>query len=332
MTISLYREEDIDRWDSFIRDSSINGNFLQSRRFLSYHPKGRFEDCSLLYSDKKGNLRGLIPGAIKVTDGKKTFVSHPGSTYGGIVIDEKTLSAKRFQALLDELVNYLASQGFDSIDLRFPPDFMWRRQESPFVEYMLRLNGFEEFIELTTYIDFDCYKESVLSNFSQGKRTNVNNGKKQGLHFELLSTYEDVEKFHWLLSLNLKKFDTVPVHSVDELWDLYSNRLPGETELVGVRNEDGKLLAAGWLFLFGEQNTVHTQYLCADAGYASLSPMTFLYYSCIMYCKERGYRYLSWGISTEDRGSSLNWGLTESKEHFGSLHGVHRGYVRLLAD
>ena len=63
MTISLYREEDIDRWDSFIRDSSINGNFLQSRRFLSYHPKGRFEDCSLLYSDKKGNLRGLIPGA-----------------------------------------------------------------------------------------------------------------------------------------------------------------------------------------------------------------------------------------------------------------------------
>ena len=54
----------------------------------------------------------------------------------------------------------------------------------------------------------------------------MNNGKKQGLHFELLSTYEDVEKFHWLLSLNLKKFDTVPVHSVDELWDLYSNRLP----------------------------------------------------------------------------------------------------------
>lgn len=330
MTINLYREEDADQWDSFIRESSINGNFLQSRRFLSYHPKGRFDDFSLMYSDKKGNLRSLIPGAIKITDGRKIFASHPGSTYGGIVIDEKTASAKRLQALIDELSVFLSEQGFDAVDLRFPPDFMWRRQESPLVEYMLRLNGFDERTELTTYIDFSQYKESVLSNFSQGKRTHVNNGMKQGLRFEILSKYEDIANLHSLLTDNLKKYDAAPVHSVDELWDLYSSRLPGETEIVGVFDEDRKLLAAGWLFIFEGSNTVHTQYLCADAEYATLSPMTFLYYSCIMYCKERGFRYLSWGISTEDRGSRLNWGLTESKEHFGSLHGVHRSYVKVI--
>lgn len=332
MTINMYKPEDFDRWDSFIRASSINGNFLQSRRFLSYHPEVRFEDFSLLYADKKGNLRALIPGAVRNVDGRRIFVSHPGSTYGGIVIDEKTSSAKRFQALLDELLSFLTDHGFDGVDLRFPPDFMWKRNDSPLVEYVLHLNGFGEFDELTTYIDFATYKESVLSNFSQGKRTNVNNGKKKGLHFEILSKREDVEYFHELLTANLEKYNASPVHTVEELWDLYSARLPGETEFVGVRSAEGKLLAAGWLFLFEEMNSVHTQYLCADLEYASLSPMTFLYYSCIEHCKEKGYRYLSWGISTEKRGEELNWGLTESKEHFGSLHGVHRSYVKSLND
>ncbi len=330
MSISIYKPEDHVLWDSFIDDMSINGNFLQSRRFLSYHPKDRFDDFSLLYKDKKGNLRGVIPGAVRVVDGRKAFISHPGSTYGGIVIDKKTSSAKRFQALIDDLIDFLTDREFNVIDLRFPPDFMWKQQDSPLVEYLLRLNGFSESTELTTYIDLCHYKENVLSNFSQGKRTNVNNGKKQGLRFEILTKQEDANSLHALLASNLRKFNASPVHTVDELWALYSNNLPGETELVGVRDKDGKLLAAGWLFVFEDMNTVHTQYLCADADYAALSPMTFLYYSCIMYCKEKGYRYLSWGISTEQRGKELNWGLTESKEHFGSLHGVHRSYLKSL--
>lgn len=330
MSISIYKPEDHVLWDSFIDNMSINGNFLQSRRFLSYHPKDRFDDFSLLYKDKKGNLRGVIPGAVRVVDGRKVFASHPGSTYGGIVIDKKTSSAKRFQALIDDLIDFLTDREFSVIDLRFPPDFMWKQQDSPLVEYLLRLNGFSESTELTTYIDLCHYKENVLSNFSQGKRTNVNNGKKQGLRFEILTKQEDANSLHTLLSSNLRKFNASPVHTVDELWALYSNNLPGETELVGVRDKDGRLLAAGWLFVFEDMNTVHTQYLCADADYAALSPMTFLYYSCIMYCKEKGYRYLSWGISTEQRGKELNWGLTESKEHFGSLHGVHRSYLKSL--
>ena len=330
MSISIYKPEDHVLWDSFIDNMSINGNFLQSRRFLSYHPKDRFDDFSLLFKDKKGNLRGVIPGAVRVVDGRKAFVSHPGSTYGGIVIDKKTTSAKRFQALIDDLIDFLTDREFSVIDLRFPPDFMWKRQDSPLVEYLLRLNGFSESTELTTYIDLCHYKENVLSNFSQGKRTNVNNGKKQGLRFEILTKQEDANSLHTLLSSNLRKFNSSPVHTADELWALYSNNLPGETELVGVRDKDGRLLAAGWLFVFEDMNTVHTQYLCADADYAALSPMTFLYYSCIMYCKEKGYRYLSWGISTEQRGKELNWGLTESKEHFGSLHGVHRSYLKSL--
>lgn len=312
-------------WDSFVFEKSVNGNFLQSRAFLSYHPEGRFDDASLMYYDAKGVLRAVIPAAATEGDFGIELVSHPGSTYGGIVLDRKTCSAKRVQALVDELLHYLKEEGFISADLRFPPDFMWNRKDANLLEYMLGLNGFSERIELTTYIDFSTYKESILANFSQGKRTNVNNCFKKGLICRELESDEEIEAFYRLLCANLNKYDAKPVHTVEELKLLHKKLLAGSTVMLGVFSGEF-MIAAGWLFLFKNQSVVHTQYLCADGAYSTLSPMTFLYYSAIQFAREKGFDYLSWGISTEEKGRVLNWGLTESKESFGSLHGVHRAF------
>ncbi len=328
VAIRLFEDGLQNEWDSFIAQESINGNFLQSRRFLSYHPKNRFKDCSLLYYDKKNNLHALIPGALREAEGKKIFVSHPGSTYGGIVFDKKMCSAKHIQAIIDELEQYLKDAAFDGIDMRFPPGFMWK-QGASLMEYLLLFNGYRESTELTTYIDYSCYKEVILSNFSQGKRTNVNNCLKHGLVCRRLDSRSHIDALHGLLTDNLKKFNTKPVHSKDELWDLYNNRIPGETEILGVFDQD-VLLAAGWIFLFKNMNVAHTQYLCASDECRRLSPMTFLYYSVIEYFKAVKYDYLSWGISTENHGAVINWGLTESKESFGSMHDLHRSYVKFF--
>lgn len=327
--LSWYEESQRETWDDFVLNDSIDGNFLQSRAFLSYHPEARFQDASLLYHDSKGVLRAVIPAAIVCSDAAKGFVSHPGSTYGGVVLDKKTCSAKRLQALIEELVEFLCSEGFTYADLRFPPDFMWLSNEAPLMEYMLGLNGFEESIELTTYVDYSSYKDPVVSNFSQGKRTNVNNGLKEGLVCHSITEWQEAQLFYELLCENLAKYDTKPVHTFDELWQLYSENLKGKTELLGVYDDD-KLLAAGWVFLFENMGVAHTQYLCADNTYSRLSPMTFLYYSVIKHCKDNGFKKLSWGISTEEHGKVLNWGLTESKEHFGSLHGVHRRFIKAI--
>lgn len=330
MPIEQYSQDAAEKWDDFVLGKSVNGNFLQTRRFFSYHPAGRFEDSSLLYRDAKGNLRAVIPAAIRHDECGKSLVCHPGSTYGGIVLDGKSCTAKRVQALIDDLTEWCQAEGFSAIDLRFQPDFMWKNNSASLVEYMLRLNGFTEQVELTTYIDFSSYKDSILSNFAQGKRTNVNNGIKSGLKCRKLQNAEEVECFYALLCENLKKHAAAPVHSLSELRLLHEEILAGSTELLGVFSPEGRMLAAGWLFLFKNQQTVHTQYLCADSEFNALSPMTFLYYSSIEYAKQQGYRYLSWGISTEEHGRILNWGLTESKEHFGSSHGCHRSYIKQL--
>lgn len=329
MPVECFTNDSSERWDGFVFEKSINGNFLQSRRFLSYHPFGRFNDSSLMYRDNKGNLRAVIPAVVRCDELGKHFVSHPGSTYGGIVLDSKSCTVKRFQSIIDDVVDWCVEEGFDSIDLRFPPDFMWVQDEAALIEYMLTFNGFVERSELTTYIDFSVYKDAVLSNFSQGKRTNINNGLKKGLVCRELESEEEVTSFYAMLCENLQKHGAKPVHSLEELKHLHFEVLAGSAVMLGVFL-DGRMLAAGWLFLFSNQNVAHTQYLCAASGHNALSPMSFLYYAAIEYSKKRGFKYLSWGISTEERGRVLNWGLTESKEHFGSLHGVHRSFHKSL--
>lgn len=60
------------KWDYFVENESMNGTFLQTRRFLLYHPEERFEDCSLLF-EEKGNLVAVCPACVVKEEGKKYF-------------------------------------------------------------------------------------------------------------------------------------------------------------------------------------------------------------------------------------------------------------------
>ena len=48
LTVVPYTPDHAARWDDFVLNHSANGTFLQSRRFLSYHPQGRFTDASVM--------------------------------------------------------------------------------------------------------------------------------------------------------------------------------------------------------------------------------------------------------------------------------------------
>ena len=61
LTVERYESKLQERWDSFVMEHSVNGTFLQTRRFLNYHPKGRFEDSSLLVMNN-GNILAVVPG------------------------------------------------------------------------------------------------------------------------------------------------------------------------------------------------------------------------------------------------------------------------------
>ena len=154
--IEPYEKKYEQLWDDFVLNKSINGTFLQSRSFLNYHPKDRFEDCSLLIFNQKNNLAAVVP-ACKDPKDLACFFSHKGSTYGGIIIDKKHYSGDMLLEMIENLEDYLRTAQFRSMYLKITPDIL--SVESPsLLEYLLYYKKYQQYSELNTYIDLEKYK------------------------------------------------------------------------------------------------------------------------------------------------------------------------------
>ena len=90
-----------EKWDKFIVNSSVNGTFLQSRKFLNYHPAGRFNDHSLLIM-KGTNIVGLVPMHVVEDGDTRKFYSHLGSTFGGILLNANSLEVAALKEIFDQ--------------------------------------------------------------------------------------------------------------------------------------------------------------------------------------------------------------------------------------
>ncbi len=303
-------------WDDFVMNQSINGTFLHTRRFLDYHPKDRFQDCSLIFYHND-HLAAVCPANLSEKNGKKIFFSHQGSTYGGLVISKRYYKSKYVMAMAAELKEYAKEAGFDEIYLKLTSDIL--SENNALLEFACYYNGFSEYKEINPYIDYDYYKEPVIKNLSQGKRTHVHKCERHDIKVRELESDVEIEKYYEILNENLKKYNLSPVHTLKELLDLRNNRLKEECEFFGAYLQ-GNMVAGGMMFYFKNVMVAHTQYLSARKEYAALSPMTYLYYWIIKMMKEQGYKKLSWGICTEEHGYVLNQGLLDSKEAYGSTY------------
>lgn len=325
IVIRKYTENDELLWDEFVLNNSVNGTFLQSRKFLNYHPKDRFIDFSLLFYLKE-RLVAVCP-ACMVDDNGKVFVSHQGSTYGGLVLGKELLRLELIVSVLELLQKYLIECDFTKTILKPTMSLLCKEQDES-LSYAFNYCGFTEYRELNLYIDYSTYDKDVMVNFSKLKKRQVSKCIKEGLVLRELVAKKEIEEFHRVLKENLKKFDKDPVHSVDELIDL-KQRFPEIINFYGAYLNDS-LLSCTMVFDFPSVKCAHTQYLAAQNVEGNLSPMSFIYYSMAKLYQERGYKYLSWGIATEHYGEGINWGLMRNKEEYGSFHGINRIYEKEL--
>jgi hypothetical protein len=310
-------------WDRFISEDAINGTFLQSRNFLNYHPKDRFIDSSCLIF-KENKLAAVVPGCVIDEDGKKVFASHPGSTFGGLVIHRKYYNANNLIEIIKALENYLLVHGFRKATLKLTSD-LFSKEKSYLLQYVLTYRGYSNYSELSTYIDFEDYGQEIQTNFSHGQKENLRYALKKGMNYKRLESNEEIDNFYAVLVKNLLKFNTKPIHSKDELIDFKNNRLKDIVDFFGVFYDE-KMIAGTMLFKINQ--ILHTQYLAADSEYSELRTMTYLYYNLINWAHNNAYKKLSWGISTEKNGTILNESLLAFKESFGSKYVLNRGFYK----
>ena len=324
--IIAYCEDYESVWDKFVMEDSINGTFLQTRRFLNYHPAGRFQDASLLIYDK-GKIVAVCPACVVMEDKKKVFFSHKGSTFGGLIINRKYYHAEKVLQVIELLDDYLQNYGYGKCVLKITPDLFARESNSLF-QYCLQNRNYQSYMELNTYIDLDSISGSVLDCFDRNKKRNIEKCENHALTFRRLTADREIEDFYRLLTKNLEKYSLKPIHTVEEIKDFKNNRLTNETEFYGVFR-DAEQVAGGMLFVFSQTNTIHAQNLSADYTFTEYSPITYLYYKVIERAKMDGYSKLSWGISTENQGKDLNLSLVRNKESYGSKYSLNTVYYKI---
>lgn len=318
-----YNENMSELWDDFVMSHSINGTFLQTRRFLNYHPKDRFQDSSLMIFDGE-QLVSVIPGCLEEESGERIFYSHKGSSYGGLIIDRKHYRCERLLDIIQAADCYF-EDNFDKAVLKITPD-MFSKENSDLLVYCLWSKGYEHYNELSTYIDLKSVPDDVKASFDRNKNRNIRKCEELGLTFAELNTPEEIAKFHNLLSINLSKHNVKPIHSIPELIDLKYNRFNDVIKFFGVYLGDN-IVAAGMLFDFAN-SVLHAQNLSYDYRIDDYSPITYLYYKVIEYGKQQNYDFVSWGISTEDKGQKLNYGLIRNKESFNSKYQINRTFFK----
>ena len=320
LEIKQYTPMDLAIWDEFV-DCSKNGTIFNKQKFLSYHDPMKFKDASVMFV-KKNKVVGLFPAALIEKNGVVILKSHPGSSYGGLIIDEASGISSVID-MLGLLEEYAIDLGAASIEMRLC-ETVFHKLPSQEVDFALNYTGFSvENVELSSAVQL-CFTDfaGVRKLYKPDTTRSITKARNEGV---VVSLDIDLEEYYELLCDNLNyKHRTTPTHTLDELLKL-KELFPKDIFLWGAYM-NGKL-AAGTVVFKGNAVACHTFYIAQNYDFQRFRPLNAVFDALIVDLVEQGYRYLNFGISTEAAGTAINSGLFRFKEGFGA-RGVVRKYYK----
>lgn len=319
-----YSAEKEAAWDAFV-DASVNGTIFHRRRFLAYHSPERFDDRSLLLYDG-GSLRAVFPAAAQQKGDARVLRSHPGASYGGLVVARPPGVREAFD-LVDALLAHARAECFDRLEFRTAPRIFSGALCDELELAWLHRGVHVAAHELSTFYDLrqldrDPDDEAITRTFSAPCRRACRSAQRAGIQARPCDSDDELAEYHSMLGRNLDKHRATPTHSLAELVDL-KRRFPEDVQLVGAF--DGGQMVGGIVALFANRYAAHCFYFASRAEAQAKRPLNLAVLALIRMCAQRGLRFVNFGISTEDSGQVVNWGLFRFKESFGG-GGVMRHY------
>lgn len=326
IVVKKYTSEYEDKWDRFVLSESINGTFLQTRRFLNYHAADRFVDCSLLFFNGS-TLIAVLPGNYLADE--QTLISHQGSTFGGLIINKNSCKISILDCVFQQFEEYIHKNGIKKVILSQTSE-IYQKYKSAILDYYYYMMGYVSSAEMGYYIDLETYSDNIIDEYSASRRRDYRYSLKYGFHFRSLESVDAIKVFYKILINNYKKFDTRPVHTLEELLDLYKNRIPENMRFYGVFDEE-QMVAGATIFKF-DKRVFHTQYLAVSQSDTSRYINEFLYTNIIAEAQEQGFQKVSFGTATLDKGKILNRNLAQYKESYGTNTYINYRYTKIYYD
>ncbi|WP_411960593.1 GNAT family N-acetyltransferase [Pseudomonas mandelii] len=266
---------------------------------MEYH-SDRFIDASLMIYEEE-----VLVAVLPASRNEDVLVSHGGLTYGGLILSQK-VKAETVLESVETMMLFAKSHGFNKILYKATP-------------YIFSIHGAQEDLYSLFRVGAKIVRRDLSSiifldrrlKLSKGRKWLIARAKKNNL---VVTDSNDWSEFIGLLSGVLEKHGATAVHTPQEL-ELLSSYFPENISLRVVKSE-GKLLAATLLFKFG--TVVHTQYLATNSEGKEVGALDYLIETCIQESVDGGFKYFSFGVSTEDGGKYINSGLLAQKESFGA--------------
>lgn len=316
MEIVLAKSFDHVELDKFVAQS-VNGTFIQSPTFLSYHGQ-RFSDMSVCVV-QRNKLLGFFPAAI-APNSSKCVMSHPGTTFGGLIHTGKLNGIDNLSAL-QAICKFYRDNGFTSIHYKAIPFIYQWHPGGDDLYSLFRLNAHLTRCDLNCVIDLQ--RSTYLDAKSQSKmRNQLRKSEKSG--FVTVSSDSAALTIWWkaLSDYLSAKFHSKPTHSFEEITYLLK-RFPDNIEFVAGLVDDE--VVSGTV-LFKDKGVIHTQYLYVNEVGRQVFALDALIQKLIEEYKAKGFRYFSFGISNEDHGRYLNETLYASKTKHGGLGVAHQTF------
>jgi hypothetical protein len=293
-------------WERFVAECA-NGSLVNTRRFLDYHG-ARFEECSLLFREKRrGTLIGLMPIVKSPSDGSLAL-SHGGASFGGLLTmrPDPQLSAQ----MLGEAARLLLGAGFKTIQISTQPTIFHRQPDDSELMFLSRSSASSE-LHLWSVIHLN---DRLI--VDKKRRATLGSIERHGLSIQVRSDEDDYRRFYAMLEQNLAtRHQRAPLHRFEEVLDL-RRRLGKDAHLFVACTVDGEFHAGTWIWDYGN-GVWHSQYICSTPEGRDLSAVDALLLHCTAQARVAGQRIFSLGRNTLSDGWRINQGLLKFKKRLG---------------
>lgn len=296
-------------WKEFLRNQY---NLFFDFRFNSYNDvfKKGIQWHHLKFKDtKSGKINAIMIGCETIADGKKTYVSCDGVSFGGFLWKKKS-DLISFMEITEAFKNYLAENDFAKCILKLPP-FIYNKCLDEETEYALIKSGFSTTnISISNIIDLN---EFEFKKISETKKRSI----KKSMHdievkiIDGKINSENFKEYYNLLLENRELKNVSPTHSIDELIYL-KNTLPDDIVLFSAYI-NSELSAICVLFCINK-DIILNFYLAGDERFRLQGVSEYILYKTIEWSKSRGYKY--YDIGTSDTNGKLIEGLFAFKKKF----------------
>jgi hypothetical protein len=279
---------------------------------MEYH-SDRFSDYSLMCYDDKGRLLALLPATVK----GNVVISHGGLTYGGIVSGAEMKTATMLK-LFDALLDFLKKDGKETFVYKAIPHIfhVMPAEEDLYALFVHKANLYRRDASSAIYLP-------ERMKFAKGKREGVRKALRNGI---VVRESRDFKTFFEIgRKVMSDRHNLAPVHTSDEI-GLLAGRFPGNIKLHASFAGEEML---GGVLTFVFNSCVHIQYMYNSDKGLDVGALDIILDQLVNDVYS-GYRYLSFGVSTENDGTYLNEGLIHQKEMFGARSVVHDIYEMVL--